>query len=895
MKFSPLYLLILAILLAACSPLVKAEQPIQSDFIPLQNSETLGQTFTAHYDGLMGIEVYLKGEAGWNSSSVSTGNLILNLRAAPGEATTLGKGVQPLEKVAEAQFYRFRFSPQPDSDSHDYFFSLKTTGAGAVQAGHAPAEIYLNGALYRNGQPQEGQLVFRLIYHPRLAAWGLVKTILTWLRYYLFGALLYVLPGWAMLTLSLPNWQRRHWAEKISLSIGVSLAFYPLLFLWTDAVGLHLGKLYVWLPIVVGAVWSGYKADKRDSGYKADKRDSGYKADKRDSGYKADKRMGKGEEGAKRMGEEERGAEQMGQEERRAEGIEMDEGGAKRMAEGGGWVKKMGEGGWRMAGKWLCALSAQEVTLLLVLGLVFFIRLWIVRNLDVPLWGDSYQHATMTQLLLDKNGLFFSWQPYTPYNSLTIHFGFPVIVALFSWITSLDSVNATLIVGQILNGLACLTLYPLAMRISRGNRWAAVGAVLIAGLLSPMPAFYVNWGRFPQLAGQVILPIALWLTWEAIEAEKRRLPVMLLAALSLAGMTLVYNRMPFYFVTFLAALLLGWGLPTWQQTRNKNIRLSQKLWLRWMGSLLFIGVIAVLLFAPWIPRMFSGSLGSALQAGLNNARTTERVWADYQIWRQLFDFVPLPLVILTLGGLVWSLFRRQWMAASLGVWILLLASLVATALIRLPGANLMQNFAVLIALYLPISLIGGWVMGEIGGRWRIEPLLLVLALWGVWNQRFTAKPDFFTLVTRPDLRAMRWIEENTPSDALFLVEGFRYEWNSAIGSDGGWWLPLLAGRANTMPPQYALLSEKPISPDYSQRMVNLVNQLDSVSLASPEGVQLLCDEKITHVYIGQRQGMAGYNAVQLYSSEELLDNPAFELLYHQDRVYVFGLREEMCQ
>ena len=67
------------------------------------------------------------------------------------------------------------------------------------------------------------------------------------------------------------------------------------------------------------------------------------------------------------------------------------------------------------------------------------------------------------------------------------------------------------------------------------------------------------------------------------------------------------------------------------------------------------------------------------------------------------------------------------------------------------------------------------------------------------------------MVTKPDRQAMTWIREHTPAQAKFLVEGFRiYGGRSVVGSDAGWWIPLLADRANTMPPQYALLNETPI-------------------------------------------------------------------------------------
>jgi hypothetical protein len=212
-------------------------------------------------------------------------------------------------------------------------------------------------------------------------------------------------------------------------------------------------------------------------------------------------------------------------------------------------------------GKWKSSYNFfPDITFIAVIVLILFTRFWAIRSLDVPMWGDSYQHTMIAQLIVDHGGLFDSWQPYVPYTTLTVQFGFPATVSVFSWATNMESAPATLFIGQVLNGLAVLVLYPLALRLAHGNRWAGVGAVLIAGLLSPMPAFYVNWGRYAQLAGQVILPVALWFVWKSVENQDRNWRTIALAGAILAGMTLTYYRMPFYYSTFILSLMVGWGL-----------------------------------------------------------------------------------------------------------------------------------------------------------------------------------------------------------------------------------------------------------------------------------------------------------------------------------------------
>ncbi len=155
---------------------------------------------------------------------------------------------------------------------------------------------------------------------------------------------------------------------------------------------------------------------------------------------------------------------------------------------------------------------------IIVLALIIFTRFWTVRTLDFPMWGDSYQHTLIAQLLVDHGGLFNSWAPYADLQSFTYHFGFHTLVAVYHWLTGFNLSQATLWTGQILNVLAVACLYPLAVRIGR-SPWAGILAVLVAGLLSPMPMVYVNWGRYTQLAGQVILPIAMYLVWELLSPQ----------------------------------------------------------------------------------------------------------------------------------------------------------------------------------------------------------------------------------------------------------------------------------------------------------------------------------------------------------------------------------------
>ncbi|MHB0877282.1 MAG: DUF6541 family protein [Anaerolineae bacterium] len=565
------------------------------------------------------------------------------------------------------------------------------------------------------------------------------------------------------------------------------------------------------------------------------------------------------------------------------------------------YVTYRGRTAWRGLSRRLRSWAASEAVwadgaLLLVVALLVLTRLLVVRGLDGPSWGDSVQHAAQAQLLVDNGGLFRSWEPYAPYTSLTTHFGFATVAALLQWGLGWDVLKATLIAGQLVNVLAALGWYPLAVRLAPGRRWAGVGAVLVAGLLAPTPADYANWGRFAQLAGQAVLPIALWLLVEALDRQRGAWRLAALAGVALAGMALCYYRMPYYYAPFVAAWLIAWGVPA--------LRRRWRDWLRAGGKLVATAVAALLLLVPWALRVVGGKLAASVETGTQVTYTWARVVAEYDIWRRVGDYVPPALLALAAVALVVLLARRRWEAVAAGLWALGLAGLVATRLVNLPGANLIDNFAVLIAFYMPVGLLCGCLLAEVSaavtavGR-RVAPpslalLVLVVGLWGAKERLATIDPQYI-MVMRPDVRAARWIVTNTPPTARFLVEGFRiYNGRSVVGADAGWWLPLMAGRANTMPPQYALLNEVPAEPTYSADVVGLVQQLEQVDVGSVEGMAVLCGAGVTHVYLGQGQGNVGAGVVQLYSAAELSQATRRSEVYHSDLVRIYAVNDGAC-
>ncbi|WP_376791073.1 hypothetical protein [Thermoflexus sp.] len=782
-----------------CSPFVDRDQTavVPEAAIVLEPGHTVGQTFVARHGGLNGVEFWLEPAPG------SAGRLRLRLRADPQSTLDLAEAVLSLDQVAAPGFYRFSFAPDHRSPSAYRYAFLELEGIGAVRVGAAPGGAYLDGAAYRDHEPLDAQLAFRLTYDPWGMALELGRAMLEGLGLLAVAALLYLVPGYAVLAylLEAPGGGGGDlpWPARMGLAAGLSLALYPLLFLWADLVGLHLGPLYAWGPITLGLAALAWRH--------------------------------------------------------------------RRWRPPKGWEALQG---WaRSHAFW------PDLAFVFIIAMAFGVRLLAVRTLEAPMWGDGLQHTVIVQLLLDHGGLFRSWEPYAPIQSFTYHFGFHSAVALLAWALGWSAVQAVLVGGQILNALAVLTLYPLARRLARGSAWAGVVAVLMPALLWPMPMFYVNWGRYPQLAGQAILPVAVALTWDLLERPTWSWREAFLVAGAAAGLALTHYRVLVFYGAFLGA----WGLVRlWRAWKRENPFGA----FRWLA----IGAFSLGLIAPWLLRVREGRLGvSLVQASTTGwGEVTLPSWEDLRFYMPQWGWV---LGILALGA-GWIQRRRE--TGLLIAWWGGVFFLAHPHLLRLPGAWVIHSFAFWIAFYLPMALLiaigteGLGVSNALRKRgWQGLILVGVLGLWGGRDRAREVDPYRYALLTRPDQRAMAWIREHLETDARFLINGFpAYAGEDVVGSDGGWWLPVLARRPAWIPPlPYAI--ERTDDPQLPAQLREGVARL---ARRDPQIVWQLAARGWCYVYIGQRRGSVNAPIPPLWRPDEM-EEGLWEAVYHRDLVWIF--------
>ncbi len=533
-----------------------------------------------------------------------------------------------------------------------------------------------------------------------------------------------------------------------------------------------------------------------------------------------------------------------------------------------------------------------------VLILLAYSRVTPALGLTAPLWGDSVHHTMITQLITEQGGLFQSWEPYARLQTFTYHFGFHSQAAAFGWLSGLNSRMSVLWAGQLHNFLAVVALYPLAVEIWR-SRWAALLSILAAGLLLSIPMVYINWGRYTQLAAQVILPAAVLSGRGISERTGRPAGAYVLAGLCMAGLALTHYR------------ILVFGAAAYALfTAGEAIRSRQT------GPLLRVfGVAAgtILVVSPWFLRLLGGRIAAlagsqiAAQAGSGS------------VWEQL-NFIPFGRLFLDVPALLWMAAILGWLAGLwlhrqaatfVALWWALIVLAANPGWLGLPGTGLISNFTVLVAAYIPVSLLmpgtalaavriidrvvqrrfGDLNESDLHAQLARLGAIAVLAT-GVWGAALRAgevDEQGAGLVTRADLAAAEWIKAHTPAEAVFYVnQFFGFADSVAVGSDAGWWLPLLAGRQITLPPINYTLEDGP-RPDYIAWVNELPRQVQTAGLTTHDTLAMLRARGVTHIYVGQRGGRVNYRGPHVIDPAALQASKDFSLAYEANDVWIFEL------
>jgi hypothetical protein len=395
----------------------------------------------------------------------------------------------------------------------------------------------------------------------------------------------------------------------------------------------------------------------------------------------------------------------------------------------------------------------------------------------------------------------------------------------------------------------------------------------------------------------VVLPGVLIAWMHALSLPRWRWRDILLAAIFSSALALTH-----YIVTLFAVLFLV--VYTAARLIIPAASISRR---RVLLSCAAIGALSLLLAGPWLANALGGYLVRNTTSFVNGAVSADRI-ATITVLPQLTDLYVKPylLVLAALGWLV-AIVRRRWALALVPAWILLLVLTIVPNRVGLPGAGVIDYFTVYIMLYLPVVPLAAYALGAAQAaaqrRWRwIVPALagagvIALTAWGfAWQQANLFATDF-QLFTPADARAVAWIRSNTnPADRFFVNSFPAFGGTLIVGSDGGWWLPLLAGRQTNLPPLTYGSEHSPI-PAYSRQVNALAVAMRgrpltdftrvNIDLTAPSNYALLVQQGFRFVYNGAHP-RPGPDSVDHIDTAAMRARPdLFRLVYDQDEVLIF--------
>jgi len=544
----------------------------------------------------------------------------------------------------------------------------------------------------------------------------------------------------------------------------------------------------------------------------------------------------------------------------------------------------------------LLTIAIVGVTLLSLL-----VRIAMVRDLSAPPWVDAVHHGTLTHLIQLQGAYPESFAPYLALETGSYHLGFHAVLAFTLWLAGLEIPFGMLIIGQVLNALAVIAVYLLTSTLTK-NRWAGVIAALIAGLITPMPAYYTSWGRYTQLAGLLILPAALAIFVKLLERLqvdggnvhsggwqdalrclwRENWKVLILLSFLLAGIFITHMRVAAFTISLAGIYYCYWLLVSFPRGVTMQQAITE------IFGLLIIAFISLVLLLPWLPATVSNLLLPKLNAW---SGLTTTPFSDFS-WNYLTTALGRLSLILAGLGFVWGLLRRRAFPLVLAVWAASLFALANLNAFGLPGGSFINNTSVTITLFMPITLLGGYFTADLlgvitkhlPGPWRYLPVsLAVIALAAAASLGFRSLVPLLNPVTflyrAGDRPALEWVDANLPAGAEILINPFPWGYGLYAGNDGAFWLSVLTENPSMPPPVLYGISN-------DQDEVARINQLSQAVLtngSNPETIaNLMKENDIPYMLIGVRGGVL--------PPAVYMDSDLFKLLYQAEGAFVFKRR-----
>lgn len=387
---------------------------------------------------------------------------------------------------------------------------------------------------------------------------------------------------------------------------------------------------------------------------------------------------------------------------------------------------------------------------------LIILRMPFLSEIILPPYSDSSIHYQIISQFLNPNLPNQSRHSLVNIFSNYYHYGFHSIAVWLTLVSGLDVGKVILLTGQLFLIVLPLSIYSLVFALSKNH-----AASLLSGILSTigwaMPAFSVNWGKYPALGSLALAP-AVFTALIILKNEKNYFKTIFILFL-LTFVTLIHSRILVVFIfAFLAYYLSSKLIPDSEITGYKAIRYS----MLYVLSLVPLYGILIDFYNAFITFML---LLSILPFAF-------RTYPRYSVSIFVFTFFVWMAIVIPIAGQ--TLLNRQYAG---------------------------------MLLYIPFSIFGGLGLSgfskyllskKLRGQVITSVFIGTILLLGILSTNLYPD-DCCNYFSRDDQQAVSWIQENASVPSLFMIASFSNE-NQNFESDAGTWVyPLTGQPTNKLP------------------------------------------------------------------------------------------------
>jgi hypothetical protein len=414
------------------------------------------------------------------------------------------------------------------------------------------------------------------------------------------------------------------------------------------------------------------------------------------------------------------------------------------------------------SGKLRIMFDSQSIFIGLAVFMLLIARLSFIKYIILPSYSDSPIHYQIVTSFLHPE---YGKEINLSLGNITshyYHFGFHSLAAWLTLVSGHEPANIITLLGQLFLVIAPISVFFLSYVITKNSK-GALYAGLLAAIGWSMPAFAINWGKFPALSSLAIAPAVVAVLGLLLQSNAKKPIVVFWSLLLLIGITLVHTRIIVCVLLVVVSFFV-----------SKKINMEEELPFFQSVRLSLFYILSLFPFFGMVTSFYNG-----------------------------FFVLVIFLVLLPFAFQVFPKLSVAIFFYTFGLWLVWKVPLLFFG----NSQALLDEQFIEIMLYIPFAIIGGAGFAGLLKKLPTTGLLrwfVVAILVGGVAVNFLMNNSMYPdsccdYFKESDQTAIQWIRENTSEHSLVLISGFQDN-GQIIGTDAGIWIhPLIKQDTNMLP------------------------------------------------------------------------------------------------